>query len=94
MMSPLQLKNNDELYRYLLSLAHELKHKGKGDVSNAVALASRFAFGSPSEFLQEARTALASVRAKCNDILTTSQLEDLETVLQQINTSFQRIGGA
>jgi hypothetical protein len=88
------LKNNDELYRYLLSLAHELKHLGKSHASFGVALASQLAFGSPSEFLHEAMTALASVQRECKDVLTEAQLANLESAIAQIEIAFQRVGGA
>jgi hypothetical protein len=90
----LNLKNNEELYRYLLSLADELKHLGKSHASFAVALASQFASGSPSEFLHEAMTALTSVQADCKEILTETQLANLKSVIEQIKVAFQRIGGA
>jgi len=93
-MNRLQLKSNDELYRYLVSLVGELKQTGKAETSNEVMLASQFALGSPSEFLHEAMIALTSVQAKCKDILTETQLADLESVIEQINAAFQRIGGA
>lgn len=88
------LKNNDELYRYLLSLADELKHLGKSHASFGAALASQYAFGSPSECLHEAMRALASIQADCKDVLTETQLASLESVIEQLRVAFQRVGGA
>ncbi len=93
-MNRLELKNNDDLYRYLVSLGDELKQRGKSEASSEVTLASQFAFGSPSEFFHEAMNALTSVQTTCKDVLTEPQLADLESVIEHIRKAFERIGGA
>ena len=92
-MNPQYLQNNDDLYRYLLWLSDELKQKGMFEVSREVEWASKFANGSPSEFLHEAVTALTSAHAKCSDILTEAQLTEVASVIGQIHAAFQRVGG-
>ena len=93
-MNSLYLNNNDDLYRYLVALAGELRERGKCGASSQVTLASQFAFGSASEFLDQAMVALSSVQAECKDVLTPAQLADVESISAQIKTAFQRIGGA
>jgi hypothetical protein len=93
-MNTLQLSNNDDLYRYLVALADELKQHDKSGASGRLTLASQFAFGSPSEFFDEAIVALTSVQTECKDVLTAAQSADLEGVVEQIKAAFQRIGGA
>jgi hypothetical protein len=93
-MKHLQLNNNDDLYRYLVSLADELRKHDKTEASGRLTLASQFAFGSASEFLDEALAALTSVHSECKDALTEVEWADLESVIQQIRIAFQRIGGA
>ena len=92
-MHSLRLENNDELYRYLQSLSGELKQSGKIEASDRLALASQFAFGFPSEFLHEAMAALALVQTEYKDVLTVAQLAGVGSVIEQIKTAFQRIGG-
>jgi hypothetical protein len=89
-----RLQNNNDLYRYVLSLASELAQRGKSEACSRLTLASQFAFGSPSEFFHEALTALNYIQADCKDVLAPIQLEDLALVIEEIHAAFQLIGGA
>lgn len=93
-MNPSQLNSNDDLYRYLVSLGNELIQKGASEIPDKLMAASQFAFGSPSEFLHEAMSALTLVDTNCQDILTQPQLAELESVIGEIKKAFDRIGGA
>jgi hypothetical protein len=93
-MNSVQLQSNEDLYHYLRWLADELQRRGKPDVSQEVAWASQFAVGSPTEFFHEAMKVLASVAVRCRGSLTNAQLEDVESVFDQIRKAFERIGGA
>ncbi len=93
-MSSFQLNSNEELYGYLVSLADTLRQKGRDDLADQVSLASQFAFGSASEFLHEGLIALMSIQPKCRGILSEDQQQGLESVVQQIKSAFEKIGGA
>jgi hypothetical protein len=93
-MNPTQLKNNDELLDYLLRLSGELSSEGEAKLAEEVKIAGRFASGSPSEFLYEAQEVLEKVRINCASTLNEIQLAGIARVIQQIETAFQKVGGA
>ena len=88
------LRDNSQLLEYLNSLAVRLHSAGNTEVASDVETAARFALGSPSEFLDEAQRALTNVRSQCPAILNATDVADLDMVLQQIRTAFDRVGGA
>lgn len=93
-MNPHQLQNDKELFDYLLWLSGELKSKGDAELAEEVRIASRFASGSPSEFLHEAQAVLKKVRTNCASVLSETQLADAASVIGQIETAFKKVGGA
>jgi hypothetical protein len=78
---------------YLVSLDGELARRGKPEASSRLTSASLLAYGFPSEFFHEAITALTSDRADCQDVLSLTQLKNMESVVDQIKAAFQRIRG-
>ena len=93
-MNVRQLRNNNELFDYLVWLSGELKSKGRPKLSEEVRMASRFASGSASEFLHEAQQTLKKIRDQCAGVLNDAQLADATSVVEQIEVGFQKIGGA
>ena len=93
-MNRLQLQNDDDLFKYLVRLSGELKSKGELQLAEEVRVASRFASGSPSEFLHEAQTALKKVTANCASVQSKAQLADATSVIEQIEIAFKKVGGA
>lgn len=89
-----QLQNNNELFNYLVWLSGELKSKGQPELSEEVRRASRFASGSPSEFLDEAQEVLKRVKDQCIAVLSETQLADVASVIEQIERGFKKVGGA
>jgi len=81
------------LYEYLVRLSGELTSLGELDLAEKVRFASRFASGSPSEFLGEARLALTLVSDHCALKLTEKEIIEIKSVIQQINVAFMKIGG-
>jgi hypothetical protein len=88
------LQNNNELLQYLLQLSEELQSKGALALAEELKFASRFASGSPSEFLDEAQQALRKVRANCECALDETQLKAISSVINQIEVAFIKVGGA
>jgi hypothetical protein len=93
-MNPTTLKDNGELYEYLVQLAQELRERDCPLLAEELGNASRFASGSASEFLHEAQLALTHVARERPKELSSSQLEDVDAVIAQIKGAFQKIGGA
>lgn len=89
-----QIKNNHELFEYLVWLGGELKSKGQPELAEEVRFASRFASGSPSEFLDEAQEILKRVKDQCLAVLSDTQLTDITSVIEQIERGFNKVGGA
>lgn len=89
-----RLKNNQELFDYLVWLTGELKSKGQPELSEEVRHASRFASGSPSEFLDETQEVLKRVQDQCIAVLSETQLADVASVIEQIERGFDKVGGA
>jgi hypothetical protein len=89
------LQSDRELHDFLLKLSEELTSKGAIEMAQEVGRASRFASGSPSDFLHESQMALRSVIAKSGSIaLSELQLEQIKSIIRQIEIAFLKIGGA
>lgn len=88
------LQSNLDLLAYMQKLATDLKAVGALDDAYRIADASKFASGSPSEFLHEARNSLAGTLQSQEKVLTAIQMEDLRSVIRQIDDAFRKIGGA
>jgi uncharacterized protein YjgD (DUF1641 family) len=88
------LQSNIDLPAYMKRLAADLKAGGALDDAYRIADASQFSSGSASEFLHEARNALAGILQSHEKGLTAIQMEDLRSVIRQIDDAFRKIGGA
>ena len=88
------LKDNNELYGYLVQTARCLQEGEHFELAESLFQASRFVSGSPSEFFHEAQLALERVSKEQPQSLSSSQLQDVEAVRAQIKEAFRRIGGA
>jgi hypothetical protein len=93
-MNPRKLENNQELAVYLVQLGDRLRQMGEVDLSAGVLAARRFLGGSASEFLNEAQVALEAVKSRSPALLGKDEISDLASVIEQIEESFRRIGGA
>lgn len=93
-MNTKKLQSNKDLFEYLVDLARELRGCGESAAADDVAFASQFFSGSPTEFMHEAHVALINVRKICGANLSRLQLENIESVLAQIDAAFNRVGGA
>lgn len=83
---------NHELVIFLVRLSESLISSGKLELGKAVRQSSRFASGSPSEFLHEAGLALRLV-------MTQGELHEEEkavvsATLKRIEVAFKAVGGA
>jgi hypothetical protein len=86
-------RTNSELFDYLRWLADTLASGGCPKLADEVRIASRFAAGSPSEFLHEAQTALKRVMSG-DTPLTQAQLADVADAVEEIEGAFKTVGGA
>jgi hypothetical protein len=93
-MNPKILQSNDDLASYLVWLGNRLGDGGQAALADDVILASRFANGSPSEFLHEAQTALEKVVHLRPSSLANEEIEGAKAVVVQIKVAFKKIGGA
>ncbi len=93
-MNPQALKNNQELYDYLVRLSRNLHQQGALELAKATEHAARFASGSASEFLHEAELVLLRVKQEHREATSGSEASDVESVLEQIREAFRKIGGA
>lgn len=82
------------LYEYLIRLSEDLKSRGQHELAAEVKFASRFVVGSPSEFLHEAQQALKRVKSKCGSTLSRVEAASITDMIQKIEISFLKIGGA
>ena len=89
-----RIGSNDDIGRYLQRLSADLSSCNHGVVAKKVERASRFASGSPSEFLFEAEDALNEVRETCTDALSEMEAAQLGRVMKQIRDAFDEVGGA
>jgi hypothetical protein len=88
------IKNNADLADGLASLAVNVMASGRSGIAEELVRASRFATGSPSEFLHEAELAIRKTIDCCGDVLTPVQIDELKGVLKQIDEAFDDVGGA
>jgi hypothetical protein len=93
MTAPL-LQNNEELFNYLVALSDHLRSRGQIELAKVVKTASRFAFGSQSEFLSEAQDALKKVRSGNSNVLDQEQISEIRSIIHQIQVAFIKVGGA
>lgn len=93
-MDPKKLQSNEELFQYLVDLATILRGCGELVAADGVTFASRFVSGSSTEFMHESHVALTNVKKTCGSKLSRSQFEDVVSVITQIDTAFNRVGGA
>lgn len=93
-MNPLILTSNAQLFAYLRDLENELRNSHEIEAAEAILLASKFASGSPSEFLHESQLALQKVQSTCARRLTAIQLAKVTSVIEQIEEAFRSVGGA
>lgn len=91
-MNHKKLQSNKYLLEYLVDLAMELQSCGESAAADDVAFASQFFSESPTEFMHEAHVALTNVRKICGTKLSRLQLENIESVLAQIDVEFNRVG--
>lgn len=84
------LSNNADLYEYLIALARNLQDHGLPDLGEKVALASRQAAASSTEFLGEARIALRAVSGRGRMTLTGEERTDLDDVLRQLDAALDK----
>jgi hypothetical protein len=92
-MSVGKLKDNEELYSYLVSLAEKLVSHGAGPLADEVKRASLFITGSSSEFLHEARLVLKRILTTKNISFTADEIEEMKRVLDQIQSALNEVGG-
>jgi hypothetical protein len=86
----MRLKNNQELFDYLVRLASTLAARGQLELSRAVLAASHTAATIPiTEFLGESRIALRQVE-KEKLALSADEQSDLLDVLRQLDEAFSR----
>jgi hypothetical protein len=88
------VNSNVDLGNYLARLADILVTTGEADLAENVRHARRFAIGSASEFLHEARVALANVHANASHILSPSQNDEVVNAIRKIDDAFKDVGGA
>ena len=81
------LRNNQQLFDYLINLNLELKKRGLLELSEVVNLAIGTASSISTEFLGESRIALGEVLRKGSGALTEQERSDLESVLQQLDVA-------
>jgi len=82
----------DDLYQYLLSLASALGTKDQ-DAAEQVLNVSRFASGSTSELLGEARLLLPKILSKNASNLSELDRARLRETIAAIELEFNRVGG-
>jgi hypothetical protein len=88
------MKSNTDLKNFLIHLADEVRASGAPNASEDLLTASRFASGSPSEFLHEAQAALKRTMQSFNHALSGDQRDAVKSVIKQIETAFKQGGGA
>jgi LPS O-antigen subunit length determinant protein (WzzB/FepE family) len=84
------LRDNRELYDYLLSLTSVLRQRGREVLSERVAFASAQASGLSTEFLGESRIALRQVWKEEDHVLTEEERAELSDVLRQLDEALDR----
>lgn len=84
----------DELFAYLLELSSKLKNYENQILAEAVLFTSRFASGSTTELYAESRSILNRVLNETGTLLTNKELRELKNKISQIDSEFDRVGGA
>ena len=92
-MNVYQLRDNNDLFNYLVRLGSELESLKMQTLADRVLFASKFVTGSPSEFLHEAQEALKNVKTNCGSNLPEGRLLEVSNVIEQIEKAFQQVGG-
>jgi hypothetical protein len=85
--------STQHLLDYVLGLARVLEAKGLSEPSKQLVQAGRFASGAPTEFFDEARTALQAVLDTHAEALSDSEMFALRSALGNIEREFTRISG-
>lgn len=93
-MTARPLTSTEDLFVYLIALADEISAQKEHGAAEALRQASRFASGSPSEFLHEAQVALRAVKTHHAAKLTKTQIENIDAAVDQIESAFFDVGGA
>lgn len=88
------LHDNSELLTYLQLVADQLEKNNQNDLADEVVFATRFAIGSASEFLNEAQMILEKILNTSPSPLPSNQLNEMKSVIAQIEEAFRKIGGA
>ena len=84
------LRDNQQLYDYLVAMSTRLNSRGAVELSRDVLAASRAAATIPvSEFLGESRIALRRVENE-QTVLTDEECSDLRDVIRQLDEAFTR----
>jgi hypothetical protein len=87
----MKLSSNRELYEYLVLLESRFRSRGSEALSKDVTAAARRANTVPAtEFIGESRIALRRVLAEENGILSRIESSELQDVLIQLDTAFDR----
>lgn len=84
------MKNNSELYDYLLKLASRLVSLGKPALSQEAIFASSQVSSSSTEFLGEARIALRHVRDEKVEGFAIEEQSELLSVLKQLDLALDK----
>ena len=84
--------NNQDLYKFLVSLAFELGSRGHAELSTRISSASRQAAGMSAEFLGESRVALRWLIEQEHGALRAQERADVLDALRQLDNAFDRRG--
>lgn len=87
------IKDNNDLFKYLLYLHEELKNNGCLQLAEEVRVASRFISGSATEFLHESQSVLKKIVYENNCLVETEYAQVLN-VIEIIDDAFKSVGGA
>jgi len=84
-----KLKDNRQLYYYLIDIGAKLTERGAADLGQAALAASRLAWTFPqTEFLGESRIALSRIQGEHSIPLNEEERLDLDAIVQQLNSAF------
>ena len=84
-----KLKDNEQLYYYLIDISAKLMERGAADLGEAAFAASRLAGTFPqTEFLGASRIALGRIQEERSIPLNEEERLDLDDVVQQLNNAF------
>jgi len=85
-----RLRDNQQLYDYLVAISTKLNNRGAVELSQDVLAASRVVATVPiTEFLGESRIALRRVENK-QTVLTDEECSELRDVIRQLDEAFAR----